>query len=46
MVTRSWGNHDLLSDLGNNVDFDLWSIAGSNVRASKNAAGARKKTLS
>lgn len=27
------------------IDFDLWCIDGSNVRASKDAAGARKKTL-
>jgi transposase len=27
------------------IDFDLWCLDGSNVRASKDAAGARKKTL-
>jgi hypothetical protein len=26
------------------IDFDLWCLDGSNVRASKDAAGARKKT--
>ena len=27
------------------IDFDLWCLDGSNVRVSKDAAGARKKTL-
>lgn len=27
------------------IDFDLWCIDGSNVRASKDATGASKKTL-
>lgn len=26
------------------IDFDLWCLDGSNVRASKDAAGTRKKT--
>lgn len=33
-----------MSDEEGLIDFDLWCLDGSNVRASKDAAGARKKT--